>query len=139
MYSKQLTLIEPAPPRLSRRRAGGKMLSRLMSGSSRSLEREYSCTVRLLDDSEYTCTIQTPALCPPLAAADGPGSGRLCLSPSPGLGTRSSALLRGESSRPGPPPRPLPSREFTSQEDPALTAENCFLEKQIELDPEGLT
>ncbi|XP_044789352.1 FERM domain-containing protein 5 isoform X4 [Bubalus bubalis] len=34
------------------------MLSRLMSGSSRSLEREYSCTVRLLDDSEYTCTIQ---------------------------------------------------------------------------------
>ena len=25
------------------------MLSRLMSGSSRSLEREYSCTVRLLD------------------------------------------------------------------------------------------
>lgn len=34
------------------------MLSRLMSGSSRNLEREYSCTVRLLDDSEYTCTIQ---------------------------------------------------------------------------------
>ncbi|XP_065268315.1 FERM domain-containing protein 5 isoform X3 [Emys orbicularis] len=34
------------------------MLSRWMSGSSRSLEREYSCTVRLLDDSEYTCTIQ---------------------------------------------------------------------------------
>lgn len=42
------------------------MLSRLMSGSSRSLEREYSCTVRLLDDSEYTCTIQVSAtpLCP---------------------------------------------------------------------------
>ncbi|NP_001347013.1 FERM domain-containing protein 5 isoform 1 [Mus musculus] len=37
------------------------MLSRLMSGSSRSLEREYSCTVRLLDDSEYTCTIQRDA------------------------------------------------------------------------------
>ncbi|KAM7327458.1 hypothetical protein ACRRTK_013825 [Alexandromys fortis] len=37
------------------------MLSRLMSGSSRSLEREYSCTVRLLDDSEYTCTIQCQA------------------------------------------------------------------------------
>lgn len=37
------------------------MLSRLMSGSSRSLEREYSCTVRLLDDSEYTCTIQVSA------------------------------------------------------------------------------
>lgn len=29
-----------------------------MSGSSRNLEREYNCTVRLLDDSEYTCTIQ---------------------------------------------------------------------------------
>lgn len=44
------------------------MLSRLMSGSSRSLEREYSCTVRLLDDSEYTCTIQVsaaPPACPP--------------------------------------------------------------------------
>ncbi|XP_053128448.1 FERM domain-containing protein 5 isoform X4 [Hemicordylus capensis] len=37
------------------------MLSRLMSGSSRSLEREYSCTVRLLDDSEYSCTIQRDA------------------------------------------------------------------------------
>ncbi|XP_074863424.1 FERM domain-containing protein 5 isoform X2 [Carettochelys insculpta] len=37
------------------------MLSRWMSGSSRSLEREYSCTVRLLDDSEYTCTIQRDA------------------------------------------------------------------------------
>uniref|UniRef100_A0A4X2KAT6 FERM domain-containing protein 5 n=1 Tax=Vombatus ursinus TaxID=29139 RepID=A0A4X2KAT6_VOMUR len=37
------------------------MLSRLMSGSSRNLEREYSCTVRLLDDSEYTCTIQRDA------------------------------------------------------------------------------
>ncbi|KAH1184478.1 hypothetical protein KIL84_015094 [Mauremys mutica] len=37
------------------------MLSRWMSGSSRSLEREYSCTVRLLDDSEYTCTIQLKA------------------------------------------------------------------------------
>ena len=34
------------------------MLSRLMSGSIRNLEREYNCTVRLLDDSEYTCTIQ---------------------------------------------------------------------------------
>ncbi|KAK2524426.1 hypothetical protein Q9233_009355 [Columba guinea] len=36
----------------------GKMLSRWMSGSSRNLDREYNCTVRLLDDSEYTCTIQ---------------------------------------------------------------------------------
>lgn len=35
-----------------------KMLSRIMSGSIRNLEREYSCTVRLLDDTEYTCTIQ---------------------------------------------------------------------------------
>ncbi|KAJ0002048.1 hypothetical protein NQD34_001844 [Periophthalmus magnuspinnatus] len=35
-----------------------KMLSRLMSSSIRSLDREYNCTVRLLDDSEYTCTIQ---------------------------------------------------------------------------------
>ncbi|MEQ2231553.1 FERM domain-containing protein 5 [Ilyodon furcidens] len=34
------------------------MLSRFMSGSLRNLEREYSCTVRLLDDTEYTCTIQ---------------------------------------------------------------------------------
>ncbi|XP_078138958.1 FERM domain-containing protein 5 isoform X2 [Centroberyx gerrardi] len=34
------------------------MLSRLMSGSIRSLDRECDCTVRLLDDSEYTCTIQ---------------------------------------------------------------------------------
>ncbi|CAL8381500.1 unnamed protein product [Arctogadus glacialis] len=37
------------------------MLSRLMSGSIRSLDREYDCTVRLLDDSEYTCTIQRDA------------------------------------------------------------------------------
>eukprot|EP00066_Takifugu_rubripes_P015897 XP_011605163.1 PREDICTED: FERM domain-containing protein 5-like [Takifugu rubripes] len=36
------------------------MLSRFMSGSIRNLEREYSCTVRLLDDTEYTCTIQPP-------------------------------------------------------------------------------
>ncbi|RVE74727.1 hypothetical protein OJAV_G00024990 [Oryzias javanicus] len=35
-----------------------KMLSRLMSSSIRSLDRECNCTVRLLDDSEYTCTIQ---------------------------------------------------------------------------------
>ncbi|XP_051953812.1 FERM domain-containing protein 5-like isoform X2 [Xyrauchen texanus] len=34
------------------------MLSRLMSASVRNLEREYMCTVRLLDDTEYTCTIQ---------------------------------------------------------------------------------
>lgn len=34
------------------------MLSRLMSSSVRSLDRECNCTVRLLDDSEYTCTIQ---------------------------------------------------------------------------------
>ncbi|XP_017566611.1 FERM domain-containing protein 5 isoform X2 [Pygocentrus nattereri] len=37
------------------------MLSRLMSGSVRNLEREFSCTVRLLDDTEYTCTIQRDA------------------------------------------------------------------------------
>uniref|UniRef100_A0A8C1GE73 FERM domain-containing protein 5 n=1 Tax=Cyprinus carpio TaxID=7962 RepID=A0A8C1GE73_CYPCA len=37
------------------------MLSRLMSGSERSLDREFSCTVRLLDDSEYTCTVQRDA------------------------------------------------------------------------------
>lgn len=29
-----------------------------MSSSVRSLDRECNCTVRLLDDSEYTCTIQ---------------------------------------------------------------------------------
>uniref|UniRef100_A0A3Q3J9P1 FERM domain-containing protein n=1 Tax=Monopterus albus TaxID=43700 RepID=A0A3Q3J9P1_MONAL len=34
---------------------------RFMSGSIRNLEREYSCTVRLLDDTEYTCTIQRDA------------------------------------------------------------------------------
>ncbi|XP_040011542.1 FERM domain-containing protein 5-like isoform X2 [Xiphias gladius] len=38
-----------------------KMLSRLMSSSIRSLDRECNCTVRLLDDSEYTCTIQRDA------------------------------------------------------------------------------
>ncbi|XP_041647633.1 FERM domain-containing protein 5-like isoform X1 [Cheilinus undulatus] len=37
------------------------MLSRLMSSSIRSLDRECNCTVRLLDDSEYTCTIQRDA------------------------------------------------------------------------------
>ncbi|XP_026123093.1 FERM domain-containing protein 5 [Carassius auratus] len=37
------------------------MLSRLMSGSERSLDREFNCTVRLLDDSEYTCTVQRDA------------------------------------------------------------------------------
>ncbi|XP_066541735.1 FERM domain-containing protein 5 isoform X2 [Hoplias malabaricus] len=37
------------------------MLSRLMSGSVRSLEREFTCTVRLLDDTEYTCSIQRDA------------------------------------------------------------------------------
>uniref|UniRef100_A0A667YS93 FERM domain containing 5 n=1 Tax=Myripristis murdjan TaxID=586833 RepID=A0A667YS93_9TELE len=37
------------------------MLSRFMSGSIRNLEREYNCTVRLLDDTEYTCTIQRDA------------------------------------------------------------------------------
>ncbi|TNN52340.1 FERM domain-containing protein 5 [Liparis tanakae] len=39
------------------------MLSRLMSSSIRSLDRECNCTVRLLDDSEYTCTIQTVRSC----------------------------------------------------------------------------
>lgn len=38
------------------------MLSRFMSGSIRNLEQEYSCTVRLLDDTEYTCTIQVSHL-----------------------------------------------------------------------------
>lgn len=38
------------------------MLSRFVSGSVRNLEREYSCTIRLLDDSEYTCTIQVSHL-----------------------------------------------------------------------------
>lgn len=37
------------------------MLSRLMSGSVRNLEREFMCTVRLLDDTEYTCSIQRDA------------------------------------------------------------------------------
>ncbi|KAM4677809.1 FERM domain-containing protein 5 isoform 1-T1 [Discoglossus pictus] len=37
------------------------MLSRLMSGSNRSLELPYVCTVRLLDDSEYTCNVQRDA------------------------------------------------------------------------------
>ncbi|XP_039217995.1 FERM domain-containing protein 5 isoform X2 [Crotalus tigris] len=37
------------------------MLSRLMSSSSRSLDRDYPCTVRLLDDNEYSCTIQRDA------------------------------------------------------------------------------
>lgn len=39
-----------------------------MSGSIRNLEREYSCTVRLLDDTEYTCSIQVShlsAVCSP--------------------------------------------------------------------------
>uniref|UniRef100_A0ACB8E4X4 Uncharacterized protein n=1 Tax=Sphaerodactylus townsendi TaxID=933632 RepID=A0ACB8E4X4_9SAUR len=52
------------------------MLSRLMSGSSRSLERECSCTVRLLDDTEYSCTIQRGAstawLCLQLQRRTGP-------------------------------------------------------------------
>ncbi|XP_018416871.1 PREDICTED: FERM domain-containing protein 5 isoform X2 [Nanorana parkeri] len=34
------------------------MLSRLMSGSNRSLDLPCVCTVRLLDDSEYTCNVQ---------------------------------------------------------------------------------
>ncbi|XP_051561162.1 FERM domain-containing protein 5-like isoform X3 [Myxocyprinus asiaticus] len=37
------------------------MLSRFVSGSDRSLDREFNCTVRLLDDSEYTCTVQRDA------------------------------------------------------------------------------
>lgn len=37
------------------------MLSRLRSGSIRNLDREFDCTVRLLDDSEYPCTIQRDA------------------------------------------------------------------------------
>lgn len=46
-----------SPPWSTHRRIE-KMLSRLMSSSVRSLDRECNCTVRLLDDSEYTCTIQ---------------------------------------------------------------------------------
>ncbi|KAL4658730.1 FERM domain-containing protein 5 isoform X4 [Arapaima gigas] len=38
-----------------------KMLSRLTSGHIRNLERDYSCTVRLLDDTEYSCTVQRDA------------------------------------------------------------------------------
>lgn len=34
------------------------MLSRVLSGSVRSLDREINCTVRLLDDTEYTCAVQ---------------------------------------------------------------------------------
>lgn len=66
------------------------MLSRLMSGSSRSLEREYSCTVRLLDDSEYTCTIQVSAASParrparPLAGSRSPDSAKLAGGRRPG-------------------------------------------------------
>lgn len=62
------------------------MLSRLMSGSSRSLEREYSCTVRLLDDSEYTCTIQVSAAPParPLAGSRFPHSAKLAGGRRPG-------------------------------------------------------
>ncbi|XP_017334112.1 FERM domain-containing protein 5 [Ictalurus punctatus] len=37
------------------------MLSRVLSGSVRSLDREFNCTVRLLDDTEYTCTVQRDA------------------------------------------------------------------------------
>ncbi|XP_077328777.1 FERM domain-containing protein 5 [Lithobates pipiens] len=37
------------------------MLSRLMSGSNRSLDLPCVCTVRLLDDSEYTCNVQRDA------------------------------------------------------------------------------
>ncbi|XP_038669224.1 FERM domain-containing protein 5-like isoform X2 [Scyliorhinus canicula] len=37
------------------------MLSRLRSGSIRNLDREFDCTVRLLDDSEYSCSIQRDA------------------------------------------------------------------------------
>lgn len=50
-----------APLRAQNRR--NKMLSRLMSSSVRSLDRECDCTVRLLDDSEYTCTIQVCDCC----------------------------------------------------------------------------
>ncbi|XP_066504467.1 FERM domain-containing protein 5 [Hoplias malabaricus] len=37
------------------------MLGRLVSGGVRGVEREITCTVRLLDDSEYTCTVQSDA------------------------------------------------------------------------------
>lgn len=50
-----------SPLRAPNRR--NKMLSRLMSSSVRSLDRECNCTVRLLDDSEYTCTIQVCDCC----------------------------------------------------------------------------
>lgn len=48
-----------------------------MSGSIRNLEREYSCTVRLLDDTEYTCTIQVSHLS--TAVPLSPAEPRSCL------------------------------------------------------------
>lgn len=69
------------------------MLSRLMSGSSRSLEREYSCTVRLLDDSEYTCTIQVSAAPPrPRDPFHPPSLFNLARGRRPGFASDPSAL-----------------------------------------------
>lgn len=86
------------------------MLSRLMSGSSRSLEREYSCTVRLLDDSEYTCTIQVSAA---------PPARRLAGSGSPDSAKLAGSAARGRSSsNPGAalcPPRSRTARRAASQ------------------------
>lgn len=89
------------------------MLSRLMSGSSRSLEREYSCTVRLLDDSEYTCTIQVSAASParPPARSRDPA-------PQTRLSWRGAAARGRSSSNPGAalcPPRSRTARRAASQ------------------------
>lgn len=64
-----------------------------MSGSSRSLEREYSCTVRLLDDSEYTCTIQVSAAPPcPRDPFHPPSLFNLARGRRPGFASDPSAL-----------------------------------------------
>ncbi|KAL1256723.1 hypothetical protein QQF64_012268 [Cirrhinus molitorella] len=58
-----------------------KMLSRLMSGSVRNLEREFMCTVRLLDDTEYTCTIQVSFTSGTCAAEKQPSADLLLQAP----------------------------------------------------------
>lgn len=55
---KTRALVKGSTSPRSRTQTTETMLSRLMSSSIRSLDRECNCTVRLLDDSEYTCTIQ---------------------------------------------------------------------------------
>ncbi|TNN57015.1 FERM domain-containing protein 5 [Liparis tanakae] len=56
--STWLLVVQGTGDRDAEQRFSEKMLSRFMSGSIRNLEREYSCTVRQLDDTEYTCNIQ---------------------------------------------------------------------------------